>query len=215
MNNYLNGFTISKLTILFLIIILIALLPRISRWLKQLKYEKQLEKSGMREIDRMEGLQFEVFLKVLFKKLGYKAHVTVGSGDYGADLVLQGKNKIVLQAKRYGYKNTVGIKAVQEIFAAQTYYKANESWVVTNSTFTRQAKELAKACNVKLVDRYELAELINKIQPESTAKEIYETVAPSQRVCKKCKASMVVRTNGKGKFYGCTNYPNCTYTKNF
>ncbi|WP_438357468.1 restriction endonuclease, partial [Bacillus toyonensis] len=48
-------------------------------------------------------------------------------------------------------KNRVGISAVQEVYAAQAYYKAHEGWVVTNSVYTRQAKELVEACHVKLI----------------------------------------------------------------
>ena len=100
-------------------------------------------------IDKMDGHQFEVYLKALFRELGYSPTVTKQSNDFGADLILKGKNRIVIQAKRYGMKNRVGISAVQEIYAAQAYYKAHEGWVVTNSVYTRQAKELAEACNVK------------------------------------------------------------------
>ncbi|KIV64382.1 5-methylcytosine-specific restriction enzyme MRR [Bacillus mycoides] len=37
-------------------------------------------------------------------------------------------------------KNRVGISAVQEIYAAQAYYKAHEGWVVTNSVYTNKQK---------------------------------------------------------------------------
>src|SRR5690625_5763781 len=98
--------------------------------------------------------------------------VTKKSGDYGADVVLKGKNKIVIQAKRYGYKNNVSMDAVREVFAARSYYKADEAWVITNSFFTKQAKELAKACGVKLLNRYELEKFIVQINPEKTPNEV-------------------------------------------
>lgn len=71
----------------------------------------------------MDGLQFEVYLKALFKELGYKPEVTKKSGDFGVDIVLKGKNKIVIQAKRYGNKNRVGISAVQEVYAGKRIIK--------------------------------------------------------------------------------------------
>lgn len=158
---------------------------------KQIIYTKKLAKSGIHDIDKMEGLQFETYLKVLLKKLGYKASVTKGSGDYGADLILfEGKNKIVVQAKRYGFKNTIGVSAIQEVFTAKTYYAADECWVMTNSKFTKQAQNLGEICKVKLIDREKLIDMILKIQPEQTAKEVYETVEPTKRTCKKCKDSM-------------------------
>lgn len=83
-------------------------------------------------------------------------------------------------------KNRVGISAVQEIYAAQAYYKANEGWVVTNSVYTRQAKELAEACNVQLIDRVELQKLINKINPEYSVEDVYQGIKPAERKCPTC-----------------------------
>ncbi len=55
--------------------------------------------------------------------MGYKNKVTKGSYDFGADFIVSdGKNKIVIQAKRYQSK--VGIKSVQEVFSAMHYYDA-------------------------------------------------------------------------------------------
>jgi len=130
-----------------------------------------MKRSGIRDIDRMKGYQFEVYLQVLFKEIGYRPIVTQKSGDYGADVVLKGKNKIVIQAKRYGYKHKVSMDAVREVLAAMFYYKADEAWVITNSFFTKQAATLAKACGVKLLNRYELKKFIVKINPTKQPKQ--------------------------------------------
>jgi len=78
---------------------------------------------------------------------------------------MKGKEKIVIQAKRYGVKIWVSLSAVQEVYGAKAYYKANQAWVVTNSYFTKQAKELAAACDVTLVDRADLQKFINEVKP--------------------------------------------------
>lgn len=121
-------------------------------------------RSGIKEIDMMSGYEFEEYLKALFKRLGYKAVVTKKSGDYGADLVLKGRKRIVVQAKRYRKKNNVGINAVREVYGAKAYYEADEAWVVTNSYYTRQANELARKCNVKLLNRDELQKFIVQVK---------------------------------------------------
>jgi restriction system protein len=126
----------------------------------------KLRKSGIHEIDSMDGIQFEYYLKELFQSFGYKAQVTKSSGDFGADLILRkNERKIVVQAKRYS--NNVGIKAVQEISAATKYYKAHEGWVVSNSFFTKAAVELAATVNVRLIDRNKLIDSILKINPSA------------------------------------------------
>ncbi|SFS42303.1 Restriction endonuclease [Paenibacillus sp. 453mf] len=85
---------------------------------------EKLRKSGIADIDKMDGFKFESYLGELFRNLGYEAKVTQGSGDFGADLILKkADQRIVVQAKRYS-KN-VGIKAVQEAQASIAHYKAN------------------------------------------------------------------------------------------
>lgn len=176
---------------------------------------KQMARSGIRYIDKMDGHQFEVYLKALFRELDFRPEVTRKSGDYGADLILKGKNRIVIQAKRYGMKNRVGISAVQEIYAAKAYYTAHEAWVVTNSVYTKQAKELAAACDVKLIDRAELQKLINRINPEHSAQDVYQGVDPAERKCPACKSNLVVRNSKKNgnKFFGCSQFPTCNHTE--
>ena len=52
------------------------------------------------------------------------------------------------------YKGKVGVHAVQEAIAAKQYYRASKAIVVTNSTFTKAAKGMAKRCHVKLKERF-------------------------------------------------------------
>lgn len=187
------------------------------RMIKKRRIMNRMSKSGIREIDQMDGFQFEVYLEALFKKLGYRPLVTAASHDYGADLILKGRNKIVIQAKRYGMKNRVGLSAIQEIHAAKTYYKAQEAWVVTNSIYTKNAKHLAKACGVKLLDRVELQKFINKVNPDVTAADVYHQVEPERRTCPACGSDLVVRSNRDqtNKFFGCKTFPSCRHTEPF
>jgi len=127
-----------------------------------IQYNK-IKRSGILEIDKMKGSLFEDYLYILLKSKGYVVKKTPVTGDYGADLVLHGNNKkIIVQAKRY--KNKVGIKAVQEIAAAKSHYKADECWVITNNYYTKPAKGLATSNDVKLVDRDTLIKWMNEMR---------------------------------------------------
>jgi restriction system protein len=100
----------------------------------------------------MSGEEFENYLSEHFRKIGYRVKLTPKSNDYGADLVLRkGGEKIVVQAKRYQSK--VSNKAIQEIVGALGYYNAQKAMVVTNSYFTKNACDLARANGVELWDR--------------------------------------------------------------
>ncbi|OKL36345.1 restriction endonuclease [Domibacillus mangrovi] len=128
--------------------------------------KQKLLRAGIADVDQMDGLQFEAYLQQLFKALGYTVTLTPPSGDYGADLILKKQGEtIAVQAKRY--KSNVGIKAVQEVKAAEMHYNASASWVVTNSYFTDAAVNLAKSNRVTLVNRDELIRLILNSQKKS------------------------------------------------
>ncbi len=143
-----------------LLFILILFLVRVS--LKLYK-NTRLAKSGIAELDKLGGEDFEKYLEILFRKLGYQVTRTPYQGDYGADLVLQ-KNGVqtVVQAKRYN--RSVGVKAIQEAVAAKEYYKCNNAMVVTNNYYSQQAKKLAAANKVELWDRDRLADRLLAIR---------------------------------------------------
>ncbi|MCL6573586.1 MAG: restriction endonuclease, partial [Bacillus sp. (in: Bacteria)] len=145
------------------------------------------------------------------------AEVTKASGDYGADLLLtKGAKKVVVQAKRYS--KDVGIKAVQEVIGAKSYYTAQDAWVVSNSYFTKAAKALAQKSNVLLVDRDELIDSIltinstskkpSQIQPMKTVPRNHDST------CSKCGSPMILKNGKRGQFLGCSGFPTCRNTKN-
>jgi|GEM_PF-696996 len=122
---------------------------------------KEHKVAKMSDIDKMNGVEFEDYLSVLFTKMGYKVNNTPHT-DQGADLLIKkNEKKVAVQAKRYS--TPVGNAAVQEVVAAQRYYKADEAWVVTNfERFTVKAIALAKKSDVKLIDRDTLARWNNR-----------------------------------------------------
>ena len=111
----------------------------------------------------LNGYEFEEYLKNLFELLGYTAIQTSLSGDQGADLILsKDDEKIVVQAKKYDGK--VSNKAVQEIAAAKNYYEADKAMIVTNSSFTKSAIELAFSNDVELWDGRKLKRIIKELE---------------------------------------------------
>lgn len=145
----------------FLVLIMGSLLI-LHTWQEKQRQER-LRQAGMHEIDCMSGKDFEDYLLLLFNKLGYyRVNGTPASGDYGADLIIEEPRRIVVQAKRY--KKRVGVRAVQEIASARTYYDAAEAWVITNNYYTEPAERLAKKSGIRLIDRNELVDLIIQLK---------------------------------------------------
>lgn len=109
----------------------------------------------MSRVDRLSGRSFEKYLEVHFRHMGYRVKLTSYSHDFGADLIVKKRGeKIVVQAKRYA-KN-VGISAVQEAVGSVAYYGADRAMVVTNSGFTKSARDLARQNEVELWGRQEI-----------------------------------------------------------
>ncbi|MFY9299920.1 MAG: restriction endonuclease [Candidatus Nitrosotenuis sp.] len=117
------------------------------------------------DCDHMSGLQFEKLLALLFKKMGYTVQLTKGSGDQGADLIIEkwGERQVVQCKNSHG---KISNKAVQEIGTAIKHYGADGGMVITNNLFQESAKDLAKSNGIKLIDRTKLTELLKKHQVE-------------------------------------------------
>ena len=112
--------------------------------------------SGNPDFKNLSGVDFEVYLAKVLKENGFEDVCgTSATRDQGADLIAKkGNKKIVIQAKCW--QAPVGNAAVQEIIGAVGFYHADEGWVITNSTFTPDAKTLAQKNNVKLIDGHAL-----------------------------------------------------------
>jgi len=112
---------------------------------------------------RMTPIDFEYYVASLFTKAGWKADVSKTSGDQGADVIADRHGyRIVVQCKLYG--SPVGNKAVQEIVAAKHHYQADLSFVVTNTSFTPSARQLAKSTNVSLLHYSEVAAELSRVE---------------------------------------------------
>jgi restriction system protein len=99
---------------------------------------------------RMTPTEFEAFCAEELKRSGWSAHATRRSRDQGVDVIAEKPGiRVVLQCKLYS--NPVGNKAVQEAAAAKAFEHAHYCAVVTNSSYTPAAEQLAAANKVLLL----------------------------------------------------------------
>lgn len=117
---------------------------------------------SLQEIDAMSGLEFEEYTASLLKRLGYThVLVTKSSGDQGIDVLAQ-KDGVNYAIQCKNYRNKLDNTPVQEACAGKVFYGCDVGVVITNSTFTKGAYELASATGVLLWDRSVLQEMIRK-----------------------------------------------------
>lgn len=115
-----------------------------------------LRTAGFPSIDRMDGTTFEYYVGELLRAGGGRVRHVGGTGDFGADLVVErAGQRVVVQTKRYA--QPVGVAAVQQAVAARAHYGADFAMVVTNSSFTPAARLLAESNRVQLWDRLAVA----------------------------------------------------------
>jgi len=119
---------------------------------KLLNKQTQNKISTIEEIDLMNGIEFENFLCNYFSSIGFRVESTKISGDQGIDIIaIKNDKKIGIQAKCYSGK--VSNKAIQEVVAGIAFYSCDKGMVITNSTFTDSAINLAEINGIVLWDR--------------------------------------------------------------
>lgn len=100
----------------------------------------------------MTGHDYEYVVADYLRRRGYHGvKVTKGSGDFGVDVIASKHGtKYAVQCKLYS--SPVGLSAIQEVVAGKACYGCTGAMVVTNSTFTAAAEDLAKRNGVILLD---------------------------------------------------------------
>jgi HJR/Mrr/RecB family endonuclease len=113
-----------------------------------------------RGFSKLNGSDFERLLYRLYETMGYSVQLSAKVGDQGGDLIVtKDQERILIQAKCYN-NSTAGNSAIQEAVAARNHYDCNKAVVVTTSSFTREATELAKTNGVELIPRDVLQKML-------------------------------------------------------
>lgn len=108
--------------------------------------------------NRTKGIAFEQYVRQILENAGIQTQSTIASNDYGADILFYYLGYyFVVQCKCLS--GAAGIKPVQEVIGAISYYHAHYGIVVTNTFFTQQASNLAHSTGVLLVDNYGLSSI--------------------------------------------------------
>lgn len=111
-------------------------------------------------VDEMTGVQFEEYVAGRLREAGWQeVTLTPATGDHGVDIVaVRGQERYAIQCKRY--RSAVDTKAVQEVYAGKGVYDADRAVVVTNSTFTPKAREMAEKLHIELWEVKMLEQLL-------------------------------------------------------
>jgi len=96
------------------------------------------------------GRDFEQSCGARLSELGFDVEFTRDSGDFGCDVVAT-KDGLRYAVQCKGLEVPAGITAVQEAAAARSHYRADYAVVVSQSGYTKAARDLAFSTRVVLV----------------------------------------------------------------
>lgn len=113
----------------------------------------------LRDIDAMNGIDFEYYIAQLLAERGYDNVSLTEKYDYGVDIVAE-KDGIRwgIQVKRHS--GLVKAAAVRQVVTGLRLYGCDRAMVITNSTFSNVAQRLAASNDCVLIDRAKLDTLV-------------------------------------------------------
>lgn len=158
-------FYFSVFTIIGVIVFLAIKINKIIKDRNKIIVKQKLDRSlTVSQVDLMNGVDFEHYVsRLLINEHFLTAKVTEATNDYGVDIVANDNTDMyAIQVKRY--TGNVSRTAVSDAVAGMSMYNCNKAMVVTNSYFTKGAKELANSTSCILIDRDELSKWIFNYQ---------------------------------------------------
>lgn len=205
------------------IVALVFFIPALFSFFRSLRKRKLLDKQ--KDLDTIKSLswkEFEELVAEAYRRKGYSVVENYGTGpDGGVDLVLKKDgNLFIVQCKQWK-SSKVDVKVVREMYGVMTAEQANGVIIITSGMFTQEAKNFASGKPIDLVEGNQLLDLVRSVQSRqvsSLAKDFegQKTV----NLCPACGGKLVLRVarqgvNAGNKFWGCSNFPTCKYTKTY
>ena len=118
------------------------------QWADQLR--KALVRCHPKHPDDISSAAFTRYVGNMFTLMGHKVEHLGITGDQGVDLIAINEGvRIAVQVKKYDLDNQVGVSTIQEVYAGKTIHDCQDAQVITTSTFTKAALEMAEKLQVK------------------------------------------------------------------
>lgn len=142
---------------------------------ERIRLEDELERRENHQLELAQSLggllastptEFEHTMEMVLNRLGFAVQRVGGPGDKGADLLGRDRfgRSVVVQCKRHVPGNKVSSPAVQAFIGMQlVQHRTDRGVFITTSSFTRQARELADAHNVALIDGEQLVQIVRRL----------------------------------------------------
>lgn len=175
----------------------------------------QPEEWSLQLLRMLEWKRFEEVATAYYRMKGYDAEATCTGADGGVDIVIKTKQDstpfCIVQCKAF-HTRQVGVKPVRELLGVMSARDIKLGVFMTTSEFTGEARELASANNIKLINGREFLDEIQKLAPDDRKNLLLLATEGdfTTPTCVSCNVKMTWRDGGAYKpFWGCVNYPRC------
>ncbi|WP_100373854.1 restriction endonuclease [Bacillus sp. FJAT-45037] len=141
---------------------------------RQLRLAEQ-RLSSVTELEGVSHHDFKLYLIPLFQKQGYSVTRIKHTNDKGVHLIVRKRGvKALVHAKLS--KSDVSARVIRDLNHMKDQYTANQVIIVTNSHFTKEAKQFATASKTILMDHDSLDALIQRYNPKRRHHRFIERV---------------------------------------
>jgi len=172
---------------------------------------------SLKLIQEIEWKRFEDLSAAYYLEKGILAKTTSLGADGGIDIKLyQGDTEnatSLVQCKAWNNKQ-IDAKEIREFRRLLKREKVAKGFYMTSGEFTADAKEMAKANKIILINGEMFLSMLVRL-PELSQKKLLElAIAGDYKTptCFACGVKMVKKVNKRGEFWGCKNYPKCRKT---
>lgn len=164
----------------------------------------------------LEWKRFEDVCQQFYEKKGIRSETTALGPDGGIDIRLYqddtGRPTSIVQCKAWG-ERFVGVKPVRELLGVMTHEKIGKAFFMTSGSYSEDAKVVAQANRITLIDGTMLLMMIQRLPAEkrdsllafATAGDYATPTCPSCGV----KMKAIPGKAGRPDFWGCRDYPSC------
>lgn len=134
-----------------------------------------------KDVDKLNGVEFEDLVEKLISKMGFITERTKRSFDGGIDIIAINEQplfdgKYIIQCKRYS--KSIGEPILRDLYGVVSSEHANKGILITNSYFTKTAKEFAKNKPIELIDGKKLTNMLDKYLDFYSEKKIGKMIVP-------------------------------------
>lgn len=195
-------------------------------------WEKSISKNrddGLREcpvewslnlIRDIEWKKFEELSTAYYQEKGIRAEATSLGADGGIDIKLYqgetGTPSAIVQCKAWNSRQ-VGVKQIREFLGVMTHEKIAKGFYMTSGEYSDDAKEVAKANRITLINGEMMLIMIKRL-PEESQERLLALATDGDYTtptCPSCGIKMVKRSGRRGEFWGCKNFPRCRQMLHF